>query len=413
MSCDTKMEKLELLSRTAVLKHGMDGAGISASDKNDTNEGVVLLDHNNRMRKGFPKIPQTQHLLSVAGANGAVSMTSGTNVDRRGLTSSPSILSMSTTTVLGSNIASPVSTDGEDEGAMGEVRTVTSIPLSKSQNNLHGSKACIIESRSPVTTVEYGQNMAVPPSSPFPASPAPYGFGSHPNNNPSLHQHPPQEQHIDYAHSYYPNSNGNLIRTLSEASFVPPYPGSLMSSNAHTAAAGASTQSIESLAAFRPPQSQTSAPRLHLQRRDPSGTSHDDMARQIRELREQLSEKDIVVSSLQSRVNSLENQIHELRQLPTGKISHIPVDDMIRIMQDYGSEVSNQTLPQQRKQSIKKASIVRQFRRWNPNFFSFFFHHNGEWIPKLGREGELRRRAEKRRLLLIAKQNNAPNTNEK
>ena len=77
---------------------------------------------------------------------------------------------------------------------------------------------------------------------------------------------------------------------------------------------------------------------------------------------------------------------------------------MIRIMQEYGSEVSNQTLPQQRKQSIKKASIVRQFRRWNPDFFRFFLHHNGEWVPKLGREGELRRRAEKRRLLLIAKQ---------
>ena len=79
--------------------------------------------------------------------------------------------------------------------------------------------------------------------------------------------------------------------------------------------------------------------------------------------------------------------------------------DMIRIMQEYGSEVSNQTLPQQRKQNIKKASIVRQFRRWNPDFFRFFLHHNGEWVPKLGREGELRRRAEKRRLLLIAKQN--------
>ena len=78
--------------------------------------------------------------------------------------------------------------------------------------------------------------------------------------------------------------------------------------------------------------------------------------------------------------------------------------DMIRIMQEYGSEVSNQTLPQQRKQSIKKASIVRQFRRWNPNFFRFFLHHNGQWVPKLGKEGELRRRAEKRRLVLIAKQ---------
>lgn len=70
--------------------------------------------------------------------------------------------------------------------------------------------------------------------------------------------------------------------------------------------------------------------------------------------------------------------------------------DMIRIMQEYGSEVSSQTLPQ-RKYPIQKASIVRQFRRWNPEFFRYFLHVNGEWVPKLGREGELRRRAEKRR----------------
>jgi hypothetical protein len=70
--------------------------------------------------------------------------------------------------------------------------------------------------------------------------------------------------------------------------------------------------------------------------------------------------------------------------------------DMIRIMEEYGSEVSNQTLPR-RKHNIKKASIVRQFRRWNPSFLQYFVHVNGEWVPKLGREGELRRRAEKRR----------------
>jgi len=70
--------------------------------------------------------------------------------------------------------------------------------------------------------------------------------------------------------------------------------------------------------------------------------------------------------------------------------------DMIRIMEEYGSEVSNQTLPK-RKDSIKKASIVRQFRRWNPEFFRYFIHANGEWVPKLGKEAELKRRAEKRR----------------
>jgi hypothetical protein len=71
---------------------------------------------------------------------------------------------------------------------------------------------------------------------------------------------------------------------------------------------------------------------------------------------------------------------------------------MIRIMQEYGSEVSNQTLPK-RKQPIQKASIVRQFRRWNPEFFRYFVHVNGEWVPRLGKEGELKRREEKRRFL--------------
>lgn len=71
---------------------------------------------------------------------------------------------------------------------------------------------------------------------------------------------------------------------------------------------------------------------------------------------------------------------------------------MIRIMQEYGSEVSNQTLPK-RKKDIKKASIVRQFRRWNPEFFRYFIHLNGEWVPKLGKDGELKRRMEKRRLI--------------
>ena len=33
------------------------------------------------------------------------------------------------------------------------------------------------------------------------------------------------------------------------------------------------------------------------------------------------------------------------------------LSDMIRIMQEYGSESSNQTLPQQRKNSIKKTSV--------------------------------------------------------
>ena len=54
--------------------------------------------------------------------------------------------------------------------------------------------------------------------------------------------------------------------------------------------------------------------------------SYDTLARENFHLREQLHDKDAVISSLQHRVHQLETQISELRQLPTGKISHIPIE---------------------------------------------------------------------------------------
>ena len=99
-----------------------------------------------------------------------------------------------------------------------------------------------------------------------------------------------------------------------------------MPPNSHNGTATAANTSENEAAAFQPPQREAQAPRLQLQQRRPSPSTMEDMTRQIRDLREQLSEKDMVVSSLQHRVNYLENQIHELRQLPTGKISHIPVE---------------------------------------------------------------------------------------
>jgi hypothetical protein len=59
---------------------------------------------------------------------------------------------------------------------------------------------------------------------------------------------------------------------------------------------------------------------------DPHHLSYEALARDNHHIREQLKDKDTVVSSLQQRVNYLESQISELRQLPTGKISHIPVE---------------------------------------------------------------------------------------
>lgn len=69
----------------------------------------------------------------------------------------------------------------------------------------------------------------------------------------------------------------------------------------------------------RPPMNQVS----HM---DPHHPPYEALARENHRMREQLKEKDTVVSSLQQRVNYLESQISELRQLPTGKISHIPVE---------------------------------------------------------------------------------------
>lgn len=65
-------------------------------------------------------------------------------------------------------------------------------------------------------------------------------------------------------------------------------------------------------------------------------------------------------------------------------------------MREYGSEVSDTAMPP-RKTNVQKASVVRQFRRWNPNFLDWFTFRNGHWVPKLGKEGELQRREESRR----------------
>ena len=69
---------------------------------------------------------------------------------------------------------------------------------------------------------------------------------------------------------------------------------------------------------------------------------------------------------------------------------------MMEIMSIYGSEVSDTVMPP-RKMNIQKASVIRQFRRWNPNFIKYFFFKDGKWHPKLGREGELARRQQTRK----------------
>jgi hypothetical protein len=157
------------------------------------------------------------------------------------------------------------------------------------------------------------------------------------------------------------------------------------------------------------------------------------MAQENKALKQQVASKDKEIWKLRKEMTELKNQIQELRQLPTGKISQIPVEyviyfilvvfildyrffshtscflfcfffvflnnnrDMIEMMQVYGSEVSDSVMPIRKNQNIQKASIVRQFRRWNPNFLEHFHHVHGKWTPKLGHDGELHRRQEARR----------------
>ena len=57
-----------------------------------------------------------------------------------------------------------------------------------------------------------------------------------------------------------------------------------------------------------------------------SPPSYESLRRENLHLREQLKDKDYRIFSLEQQLYNLENQITELRQLPTGKISHIPIE---------------------------------------------------------------------------------------
>lgn len=54
--------------------------------------------------------------------------------------------------------------------------------------------------------------------------------------------------------------------------------------------------------------------------------SYEVIANENIEMRRQLRAKEVATIQLQERIASLEQQISELRQLPTGKISHIPIE---------------------------------------------------------------------------------------
>jgi hypothetical protein len=124
------------------------------------------------------------------------------------------------------------------------------------------------------------------------------------------------------------------------------------------------------------------------------------------DLKIELGEARKKINLLLHELNRSSCNIRELRLLSEGsKISDIPVADMIDIMKEYGSEVSSKRYLQARKENPQPASIIRQFRRWNPNFFQYFERQNGVWVPKLGKAQELQRRQRTRNVLRHHRQN--------
>lgn len=130
-----------------------------------------------------------------------------------------------------------------------------------------------------------------------------------------------------------------------------------------------------------------------------------DLIRENVTLKVELGEAKKEIARLKKEMSRASCNIRELRSFSGGnKISEIPLADMIEIMQEYGSEISGQSF-QKRKENPQPASIVRQFRRWNPDFLKYFFRKNGKWHPKLGKEGELQRRKQKREALRAHRRN--------
>lgn len=106
------------------------------------------------------------------------------------------------------------------------------------------------------------------------------------------------------SHSSF-TSSGSLT---SAPSFVLAPPAAAASNN--TSSSNAATLMPAPAAAFAPPQ----------QRFD------NDHQRENYFLRQQLAAKDASIELLQKQVESLQQEVRELRQLPTGKISQIPVE---------------------------------------------------------------------------------------
>lgn len=327
------MEKLELLSATALLKQGIDGTTTSSNpleeDHNYGNFKNRILETPSFGQTTIPNLASsgnspsslasaiTKPIFSVA------STTSVTGLLMQGVSSPAADLAANNNNnAVSSHLASPVSADGDDvlpnssssiktasfapKGGSGATLTTSTLNTSVSTQSLQQ----IIESRSPLASVEYHRQQVVDVPTPSPAS---YGYPLHPN-----YHAPPA--------AFRPPMENSAFTAFGGATLGGPACGSF-------AAAPSADNGYHSHSQHQQ-ERQLPSPR-HLTiptkvtvgaEQQAQGSSYEGMAREIAFMREQLKEKDMVVSSLQHRVNFLENKIIELRQLPTGKISHIPVE---------------------------------------------------------------------------------------
>lgn len=78
----------------------------------------------------------------------------------------------------------------------------------------------------------------------------------------------------------------------------------------------------------------------------------------------------------------------------------LSVQEMRRLLLEYGPEVTYREWSDSRLNSITERSLRRLFDKTNPNF-DIFFRYQGRWTPVLGKEDELKRRTECRKRALL------------
>jgi hypothetical protein len=318
------MEKLELLSATALLKQGIDGA-TGTFPHEDHQDGKVknrnletpMFGHATTTNTNLPSCENSPSSVASTMPKPIFSVASTASVT--GLlmqeVSSPGAVLASNCKAATSHLASPVSADGDEEvhsngnsaRASSAGRKIAT-PLNNTLNASFSTHSLqqLIESRSPVASVEYHRHQVVEASTP--PSSASYGYPLHPRyDSTSTVFRPPMENSAFTVFGGAANTD-NLAGTARDACYYQqrqlPSPHQLSSPKDSSLGGGGGKKFLH----------------------QPFGSSYEEAIRELAVMREQLKEKDLLVSSLQYRVDYLENKINELRQLPTGKISHIPVE---------------------------------------------------------------------------------------